>query len=503
MEDVAYMRKMGIEEAYLLLVDSSQRDKRYDKHPNQYEVVFTTPFRNVVGIDIVAASIPRTQYVIEDNANTLTYKLEGDPTWTTVTLPTGDYAITTLVTAMNAKFAAINSPLNIQAVSSPATIKSKVQLYCPTPFSINMSLSSMRRALGFNEPPVAELAATGAYDMPTNYVDTDSDVFVSNLKLTTGTGQVPCFSGPQASEGNSTVPLTSSRFVRQQFTATAGGQPSAVALYADIQGVLPANDSKLNFVIVDLQNTVYATGTIPVPNPVQAGLPAYFSDAVVPFNSMVSNTVYYLILYDADIPGDGSNNSYVLYSTQLLTANDVNTVSLGTGSSYNNATWTPYSITADDMCMGVQVTPNQYQITSPGLYDLTGERYVNIRCSQIEDHMFGARAYEKHNVGMAKIDLGVFGYSDSRFDFASLPPRRFHPIAKLNRLTFRFERPDGTLYNFYGVDHTMVLSVRYLVTDEAKTGLEKLRILNPHYDPNLQNYMASRTMTYHDDEDVD
>jgi hypothetical protein len=502
MEDVAFMRKVGVEQAYLLLVDSSQRDKRYDKHPNQYDVVFTTPFRNVVGIDIVAASVPRTQYVVEENSNMLAYKLQNDTTWTCVRLPTGDYAITTLITAMNAKFAAIGSPLNIQAVSSPATVKNKIQLYAPVPFSVNMTLSTMRRSLGFNEPPTAPIAATGVYDMPANYVDTDPDVFVSNLALSTGTGQTPCFSGPQASEGNSTVPLSSTNFVRQRFTATAGGQVSAVALYADIRGVLPANDGKINFVIIDESNKLYASGTIPVPNPVQAGLPAYFSDAINTSATIESNNVYYVILYDADVPEDGTN-SYVLYSTQLLTANNVNNVSVGTGTSYSTVTWSDYENANDDMCLGVQVTPSQYQVTSPGLYDLTGERYVNVRCSQIEDHMFGARAYESHNVGMAKIDLGVFGYSDSRFDFASLPPRKFHPIAKLNRLTFRFERPDGTLYNFYGVDHTMVLSVRYLVTDESKTGLEKLRILNPHYDPDLQNYMASRTLNYHDQEDED
>lgn len=503
MEDITYMRRYGVEEAYLLLIDSSQRDKRHDKHPNNYDVVFTTPFRNVVGIDIVTASIPRTQYVIEDNSNTFTYRLLKSTNWTTITMPTGDYAITNLVNVVNTQLAKANSPLTIQAVSSPATIKNKIQIYSQVPFVVNMSQSTMRRALGFNEPPTTELAVTGAYDMPPNYLDTDQDTFYSNISTSTGTGQVPTFSGPQASEGINQLPVTATRFVRQKFVATSKGAVTQVALYATIQGILPSTDGKLNFVVTDLQGKEFATGTVPVPNPPDAGLPAYLSDTTTSAGLLLSNETYYLIFYDADMPGDGSDDCYNLFSTRLLTADNTQTVSVGTGSSLANVSWSDYEFTSEDTCVGVQVTPPVYQVTSPGLYDLTGERYINVRCSQIEDHMFGARAYEKYNVGMAKIDLGVFGYSDSRFDFSSLPPRRFHPISRLNRLSFRFERLDGSLYNFYGVDHTMVLSVRYLVTDQSKTDIDKIRILNPNYNPNLQDYISNRTLNYHDEEDVD
>ena len=504
MEDVQYMAKQAVEESYLLLVDSAQRDKNHDKHPNQYDVVFTTPFRNVVGVDIITASIPRTQYVVENNNNVFAYKLDTDTSWTLVTLPVGDYPVTTLVNALNTQFAATNSPLQIQALSQPATLRNKLQLYSTAPFSLNMSLSSMRRVLGFTEPPTVEVASSGAYDIPPGYIDTDPDVFLSNQSATTGVGQTPAFAGPQASDGNDQIGLTSSRFVRERFTCVADGAVTTVALYANINGTLPSSDNKLNFVITDMTGLEYASGTVPVPNPVQPGLPAYLSDAINSQLSLTSGSVYYIIFYDADIAGDGQENCYTLYATQLITSNNKNAISQGTAASYGEvSSWTPYVEEDYDMCMGVQVTPPMFQVTSPGLYDLTGERYINIRCKQIEDHMFGARAYEKHNVGMAKIDLGVFGYSDSRFDFSSLPPRRFHPMSKLNRMTFTFERPDGSLYDFKGVDHTMVVSIRYMVADRSKIGLENVRVLNPSYDPNLQDYMAHNLLNYHDDEDVD
>lgn len=505
MEDVQYMREHGVEEAYLLLVDSAQRDLTHDKHPAEYDVVFTTPFRNVVGVDIVTASIPRTQYVVENNNNRFAYKMQKDTDWRMLTLPTGDYPVTSLINVFNNAFAQSNSPLQIQALSQPATLTNKIQLYSTEPFQVNMSMSTLRRVLGFNEPPTPEVAATGCYDMPLNYVDTDPDVYISNASTKTGIGETPAFAGPQATDGNDQLPLTSTVFARNKFTCIASGSVTAVALYANILGTPANSDEKVNFCIIDVNGNLFAKGTVPVPNPVQPGLPAYLSDSVTSTKAVVAGQAYYIVFFDADVKGDGSDNCYALYATELLeaTTHIPGALSTGTGSNYSLVTWQDHANASFDLCVGVQVTPPIFQVTSPGLTDLTGERYINIRCSQIEDHIFGARAYEKHNVGMAKIDLGVFGYSDSRFDFSGLPPRRFHPIAKLNRLTFRFERGDRSLYDFKGVDHTMILSIRYLVPDVRRSGHEKLRLLNPQYNPNLQQYVASHLLNYRDAEDAE
>jgi hypothetical protein len=126
---------------------------------------------------------------------------------------------------------------------------------------------------------------------------------------------------------------------------------------------------------------------------------------------------------------------------------------------------------------------------SPGISDLTGERYIQLKCDEIDSHCFKARAFENWNLGLAKFDLGNFGYQNSRFDFASLPPRRFHPITRLNNLTLQFQRPDGTLYDFKGVDHTLILSVVYIQINDAVPGIN---LLNPHYDNNIQKYLSTR-----------
>jgi hypothetical protein len=130
-----------------------------------------------------------------------------------------------------------------------------------------------------------------------------------------------------------------------------------------------------------------------------------------------------------------------------------------------------------------------YQITPPGLYDLYGSRELIIRCPEIESHDLGSLAFTKNCLGLAKIRLGVLGYSDNTGDYASVKPRNFHPIAKLSKITFRFEKRDGSLYNFKGMNHTMTFSVQYY--EPIQKQQFKQSILNPNYNGNFIEYMRN------------
>ena len=100
-------------------------------------------------------------------------------------------------------------------------------------------------------------------------------------------------------------------------------------------------------------------------------------------------------------------------------------------------------------------------------------------------------------MGLAKFTLAVMGYGETRMDF-SAPVREFHPIGKLTQMTFRFERPDGSLYNFRGINHTITFNIRYY------TPLQDQEFnffpLNPNYDPN--NFRFIQNNTYDDESDT-
>lgn len=107
------------------------------------------------------------------------------------------------------------------------------------------------------------------------------------------------------------------------------------------------------------------------------------------------------------------------------------------------------------------VSTAQYVIVPPGMVNLSGSRYVLVRCAEIEMHMYQDRSYETHHAGLGMVRMGPRGYQAARFDFVSFPPSIFHPIERITQLTFRIERPDGSLYRTRGVDHTLLFLVRY------------------------------------------
>lgn len=137
-------------------------------------------------------------------------------------------------------------------------------------------------------------------------------------------------------------------------------------------------------------------------------------------------------------------------------------------------------------------TSKLYVLETPGIMTLLGERMVVLRCPQIEDHAFPSLSHGEYSAG-----LGVFKLYDQkiahlRFDFTKLTRLNFHPIGKLNKLRFRFERLNGELYNFKGVDHHLFMSVKFMVPRSDRTLPPPQNRLNPDYDPNIMRYQVTR-----------
>ena len=74
-EDINYLKDNSIKQNYTFLIDSTDRDRDKFPNPNKYVVEFTVPFKNVIGMEIIDASIPRTMYNIDVENNLLYYYL--------------------------------------------------------------------------------------------------------------------------------------------------------------------------------------------------------------------------------------------------------------------------------------------------------------------------------------------------------------------------------------------------------------------------------------------
>ena len=229
------------------------------------------------------------------------------------------------------------------------------------------------------------------------------------------------------------------------------------------------------------------------------------------FISLYSNdsTFYWLVVYNDDDESDsgGEDSSlYVYISTSSESISDTSTIpvfvtktsSFSHGDDELNVEWSIVNnINGTAVSSGtasntdVNIAPclilffKQYMATleAPGVVSLVAERYVILRNKEIDDHIQMSYGFSSTSPGIALFKLGVIGYSQERFDFSSIKYREFHPIGKLSKLTFRFERLDGSLYDFKGVNHHMLMVVKYLAP-RNKSKFEA-SILNPNYNPNF------------------
>lgn len=129
---------------------------------------------------------------------------------------------------------------------------------------------------------------------------------------------------------------------------------------------------------------------------------------------------------------------------------------------------------------------DMYKITPPGVIYLIGNKYILLRCPEIEEHIFGSLSYTKYSLGLAKFRIDNIGINTERLVITKLPIREFHPIGKLSKLSLRFETNKGTLYDFKGVNHNIIFAIYYYEPTQKK--LPQNSILNPEYKMNYMEY---------------
>ena len=144
-----------------------------------------------------------------------------------------------------------------------------------------------------------------------------------------------------------------------------------------------------------------------------------------------------------------------------------------------------------------------YKITSPGIVYFIGNKYIILRCPEIEEHLYRSLSYSKYTLGLAKFRVDNVGINSERLEITKLPIREFHPIGKLSRITLKFETNTGSLYDFKGVNHNIVFAIYYYEPTQIMT-MEK-SILNPEYKMNYieYKYMIEDIEGDSDDEEED
>ncbi len=474
MEDVDHINSQGTDYTYVFLADSSARDKTVHPSPGEYSVSFNAPFRNVVGFEILEVNIPRTDYIVDSRENTLTYSLsmpqsiatwanDVEPTKRTAVFTPGDYNLAQLVQHMNDVLANVAqthgdpSALAVLPTTTPPEVSNKVRIECSAPFCILGDQSNIRGTLGFGDPvstSATEYDRVPGYTL--NYPNGASGVFVSKEGLLSDGAVSAAFVGPLPGDLQAYEQLYGPQTVRQYFTASKAGTPSLVSAYLASLGTAPEDGWPVRVRVVraatDAQvaaGTLYSSGDDL--EPVEGEL--------VATDRLVAGQVYYAEL--AAQSGSGAavgQCAAVWYSAPNLPLEGAYVTVNGAPAHAGNL-----------VCVNVMAGEWGNQVTSPGIVNLVGAKYIKIRCPELEQHINRDRVGEPTTAGVGMVNLVGYGYMNQRYNFVHYPPIRFHPIGKVQKLTFRLERPDGSVYDAQGVDNNILCAITYRAPKKAAT----------------------------------
>lgn len=508
-EDLDFLYKNSVKENIIVLIDSQKRDQHRWNEPNDFQINFTEPFKFIYGIDVLDVTIPRTMYSIETHNNSVTFKvghgkLTDTSHYVSVSLDERDYTISEYIDELNLMLNGYNLTAEVPITKVSENRKSVLMFTNnqnpPKPFVFNMKTSSMADNLGFNQVSSSKynnMYQSIDYDLNLYAsVPTDKNKYSIDFLYDESTTEIKSFM--QILFHNDPKPIDNDleniedaqifsdvsavlEDVGQLVSFFINGitivnnkeslsdQPFCIYEIdlSDVKTVVERNTKISSFVqtleINANENNMYNLNTLDVFEPYNITLLTSQND-IYKFNEHNSFTVdetksdYTFNLIPIKNKG---NVLHYIYSPKLQTVN------------------IKYDLTYI----------SSFQLTSTGVLKLYGERYVTIHCDNIENHLRGSMMFNDYSPGLALVNLGVQGYSQSRNDFYGVIYKEFHPIGKLNHLRFTVRRSDGYLYDFKNVNWHMLISIKYYVMKNVREF--KTSILNPNYNINFLEYQTN------------
>lgn len=485
MDDVGYLKSKGVlaEQSFTFFVDSSMRDKDVHPTPGDYYIPFLSPVRNCFAVELLDASIPRTEYTIESTTNKLAWATDDSctpteairkGTYKELLIPPGDYNLPQLIQKMNdlLETSGVTPKLRVDPVTTPFEISNKVRFSRAAPFSLFMGSSTARAILGFGNPATAPGDSIG-FDGPRFAAATEacygniaSNTFhsvVSQLSNTT-----MAYVGPLPIPlDDYTEPINSVRSLRQVFTAEDTGYLTTVTF----AGVCTVQQTVTVTVGTSSADVLAVPGT--------DTFTAEFPDNLDPDAVLLTKGQTYEVAFSTS-----ESSGFSLYVADVLsdTPDRIEVT--------NGLSWSTLS-SSQSLCCDLTVVYNDYIVEAPGPVNLTGARFVLIRSPDIESQISRDRAFEPTSSGLGLCKLSGSGYRDMRFDFSSFKQRSFHPV-NLQGIRVRLEKSNGEVYDTHGVDHTLLFLVKFYAGSGGGFNVPPQSVANPNYTPDLRQMLLDK-----------
>lgn len=520
-DDVDYMLENCVTDNHIIYVDSAKRDTSIFPRANHYTLRFSTPYRYVHGIEVLDASIPSTMFNVDIHNNVLSY-LSADEDMT----PLLQELVTLPCFSKILSFSLNNHIFQDQRLYGTST-----------PFKIVLVEEDVSKDDVFGDPIALIEFIDDCFDVDVDALNKKDDPF-DGFSSGSGTGLDPT--------------KTSCLVIKKHTMPNVKLYPSkAAAYYGDLpvyEVVIDGNtmyttdayfyDFYTCFSKKYGDQCFYDVMRLRSPKVSRAYtvrrksceeddyLWNYYtitSETEAVFDSVSSSskspplTVWQTLFK----PGNYSAVSFLKLSEQIMSGDVVFDIgsadTIETYPNYKLIGRTPFVInklgTSIGSVIGLsEVATSQWPLNytyipeipylygsteynsdnvleCPGIVDFTVNRYVILRCEEIEDHLYGSYSYGDFTPGIAMLRFfDVNGVSHQRNDYVNYVKPPFHPIGKLDKITLTFLLPDlTTIYDFKGLDHVLLLSVKFYAPKQMRK--MQISVLNPNYNPNFHEYM--------------
>lgn len=474
MEDVDKLISESQTQDTLLFIDSKLRDRLTYPNPEEYCIQFSKPLRNVFSIKVIDSSIPRTHYTVSSVSNSFVYRMKDSETWSTIYIPIGNYTIDELIVVLNKYL----NHLTVSHLSYPSDLRKQLLFKSDSEFEIDSKLSSMKYILGLDcetsdgdANTTLILKSTDAQSLY-DYVTTTNRLNFETTEHITATSDTVVYF-PLKADSSSYLHV-----IRFNIDAVS---ERCVCVATVVQTTdVGKNVLKQTKVAIDSSTSV---------------VEVLFDDNT---NDLRTDNMFVGISF-SNFEFDSSSFMALFPTTGAIDDDNAHVVDLQTNLTLNSNNMTNYM---SMYALNVEEIRSfkKHSIISPGMYNLVGDTYVSLRCKEIDQHVgalqtanftdgTGEVMSKDFDYGLAVFKLGIVGYQDERFDYNTNIERNFFPIGKLSQLSFRFERWDGSLYDFKGVNHTFTLQIKFYAPKQNYAERANMTsLLNPSYRPEFIDY---------------
>ena len=611
-EDINYMKENSIKQAYTFIIDSSDRDRNMYPNPNNYVVNFSTPFKNIIGMEIIDASIPRAMYTIDVDNNELYYYIGNDVDDEIITdgiqiSNSADLMLRNGAAIANSSnlqlsgggYAILSNSINIyniyraNALATSAAAVAKNSTIGGTTLGLTFNLSvkltiadnnvkcniidfSYNHAYTINnifnniniqiEKDPQEDAAVDLYILTFTIGTRIIDIPIYNFDITTNylniywsilnrTWYIGTF------DENSNVisydvfnncdeiknVFYTRKYIGKKYEAESNWNNSNILLLKDfkIYNVAMASSN----VMLDTINLTRPPATLPIwykmkdstedNTIINDGYNSSidykdvfkyiyispgdytFKTFITKYNELTQNNDLEIMFSETTTPPELSNLIDIFTKAPLIVDMKRTTLSENLGfdlyPTANNEdryiSKSPPSLTTDSVLAKMfysrlnndykpnVTTNNKWIITSPGIVYFIGNKYIIMRCPEIEEHLYRSLSYSKYTLGLAKFRVDSVGINSEKLTITKIPVREFHPIGKLSRMTLRFETNKGSLYDFKGINHNIIFAIFYY--EPIQKNVPTRSILNPEYKMNYIDYLYKQEEIEGDSDDDD